>query len=126
MLFCLLRELKVIIEWVAFIFLFIFNFFVWFYFHFRAINYHNDRSLNLKRIGANIYYLFALGYNFYMMWLSIIHFDPHQNKILTTFIDWIFVVNILLVMFFISSLKLLPKNRKWDLMDIFKKFLHYY
>ena len=101
-----------IIEWIGFIFLFVFNFFVWFYFYFRATNYHNDRSLNLKRIGAIIYYLFALGYNFYMMWLSVIHFDPHQDKILTTFIDWVIIINIPLIMFFLLSLKPLPKNRK--------------
>ena len=101
-----------IIEWIGFIFLFVFNFFVWFYFFFRATNYHNDRSLNLKRIGAIIYYLLAFGYNFYMMWLSVIHFDPHQDKILTTFIDWVIITNIPLVMFFLFSLKPLPKNRK--------------
>ncbi|OTP81451.1 hypothetical protein B6D08_11970 [Gilliamella apicola] len=101
-----------IIEWIGFIFLFVFNFFVWFYFFFRATNYHNDRSLNLKRIGAIIYYLFVFGYNFYMMWLSVIHFDPHQDKILTTFIDWVIIINIPLIMFFLLSLKPLPKNRK--------------
>ena len=101
-----------IIEWIGFIFLFVFNFFVWFYFFFRATNYHNDRSLNPKRIGAIIYYLFVFGYNFYMMWLSVIHFDPHQDKILTTFIDWVIIINIPLIMFFLLSLKPLPKNRK--------------
>ena len=101
-----------IIEWIGFIFLFVFNFFVWFYFFFRATNYHNDRALNLKRIGAIIYYLFVFGYNFYMMWLSVIHFDPHQDKILTTFIDWVIIINIPLIMFFLLSLKPLPKNRK--------------
>jgi len=91
-----------IIQWIGFIFLFIFNFFVWIYFYFFApTNYHNKISLTLVRIGAAIYYLLALGYNFYMLWLNAVHLKPHQDKILVIFICFVLSVNIPLICYFL-------------------------
>ena len=109
---CYRGKLKtMIIQWILFIFLIIFNFFVWIYFYFFApINYHNKISLTLVRIGAALYYFFTFGYQFYMARLRAIHFDPHQNKILSTFINWVFVVNSILIIFFLVCL--IPPSKR--------------
>ena len=59
------------------------------YFFLRASNYYNDKSLNIKRICAIFYYIFVLGYGFYMIPILGNNYDPHQGKLLLVFLQFL-------------------------------------
>ena len=98
-----------IIECIIFYCLLVFDFFAWFYFYFRAINYHNDRALNIKRIFTILYYCLVQVYNIYML-LNLKYLDLKSNDLLLIFIRMSVIVNICLVFYFMFSLKLPPKR----------------
>ena len=100
-----------IIECIIFYCLLILDFLVWLYFYFRATNYHNDRSLNCKRIFAILYYYIVQIYNIYMI-LNLKYLDLRSDDLLLIFIRMSVIVNIGLVWYFILTLKPLPKARK--------------
>ena len=93
-----------IIQWILFICLWLLGFYFRLYFLFRASNYYNDKSLNIKRICAIFYYIFVLGYGFYMIPVLGNNYDPHQGKLLLVFLQFLLTLNIPLNLFCLISL----------------------
>ncbi len=93
-----------IIQWILFICLMVFSVYVRLYFFLRASNYYSDKSLNLKRIYAIIYYILALSYFFYMFLVVLSDFDEIQRNFLLTFLSWILLINIIFNVLFLTCL----------------------
>ena len=93
-----------IIQWILFICLMVFSVYVRLYFFLRASNYYSDKSLNLKRIYAIIYYIFALSYCVYMFFVVFDNLEVIGGKFLFTFLSWVLIMNFVMNMFFVISL----------------------
>ena len=96
--------LTMIIQWILFICFTVFSVYVRLYFFLRASNYYSDKSLNLKRIYAIIYYIFTLSYCVYMFFVVFDNLDVIGGDFLFTFISWLLIMNFAMNVLFVTSL----------------------
>ena len=96
--------LTMIIQWILFICLMVFSVYVRLYFFLRASNYYSDKSLNLKRIYAIIYYIFTLSYCVYMFFVVFDNLDVIGGDFLFTFLSWLLIMNFVMNVLFGTSL----------------------
>ena len=93
-----------IIQWILFICLWLLGIYFRLYFLFRASNYYNDKSLNIKRICAIFYYIFVLGYGVYMIPVLGNNYDPRQGKLLLVFLECLLIFYLFANLFCLISL----------------------